>query len=101
MSKGTPTPLACPSEPDERAEAFVMMKLLPQKAESFLLHMADCESCWQRVATYDKYVRAMKAAGDKDYHSAFTSSVNLHKTEERRTTTIRGDAPQVLCDAVV
>jgi hypothetical protein len=62
MSKGTPTPLACPSEPDERAEAFVMMKLLPQKAESFLLHMADCESCWQRVATYDKYVRAMKAA---------------------------------------
>ena len=54
MSKGTPTPLACPSEPDERAEAFVMMKLLPQKAASFLLHMADCESCWQRVATCDK-----------------------------------------------
>jgi hypothetical protein len=48
MSKGTPTPLACPSEPDERAEAFVMMKLLPQKAESFLLHTAKAAgSEWQ------------------------------------------------------
>ena len=52
----------CPSDPDETAEAYVMLKLVAQEAESFRLHVDGCEHCQQRVAFHVDYIQAMRDA---------------------------------------
>ena len=52
----------CPSDPDETAEAYVMLKLVAQEAETFRLHVDGCEHCQQRVAFHVGYIQAMSAA---------------------------------------
>lgn len=52
----------CPSDPDETAEAYVMLKLAAQEAESFRLHVDGCEDCQPRVAFHVDYIQAMRDA---------------------------------------
>jgi anti-sigma factor RsiW len=54
----------CPSEPDDTAEEYVMLKLSTQEAKSYRTHIAKCEPCSQRVAFFEEYVDAMRAAAN-------------------------------------
>ena len=49
-------------DPAETAEAYVMLTLAAQEAESFRLHVDGCEHCQQRVAFHVDYIQAMRDA---------------------------------------
>jgi hypothetical protein len=56
------SPEACPADPTETAEAFVMKRMDPREAAVYREHLARCQACSKAVETERAFVQGMRDA---------------------------------------
>jgi len=54
---------ACPEDPEDTAELYLLRSLPAAEAERFEEHYMECERCMEALSAAEDYISSLRAAG--------------------------------------